>query len=503
MSIQDFVDYVAELKEEIRKMYLADRREWVIAVSYGKDSTAVLQIVWNAIAEIPKAKREKTIHLITTDTTVENPIMSRWVTSCIAEVDSAAEAQSMPFQTHLIRPAIENRFWSILIGKGYSRPRNKFRWCTDRMKIQGSRQLMRSFKSSINGIVLILGTRFAESTARSQRMNKRTMLADRVSQGDYNEEVYTPIQDWSDTETWIFLNQWPAGFRADNKRLIDLYQGFSSAGECPIVTANINDRALKTKAAGCGARTGCWTCTVVNKDRSFTSYVNDSPEHEWMEPLLEFRDEINLENDHQYRDFRRRNTGKVHLYTKLDEDGNECVAPIPGPYLKEYRNHLFRRVLQVHRKIEETKPDEYSDFQVISIEEILFIRDEWISFFGEFDDAASSIYRDVMGCDLVVTKDNNRLLDRSAYEVLLEICGDDSNHLGLMASLLNTEDIYNTRRGRRGIYNDLEKCFERKGYSRDEAIKKAQQKDAIKRFMKDSNQLQLDLDLFNEKEVGE
>ena len=42
---------IEELKAEIRELYLADDVPWIIGYSGGKDSTAVLQLTWLALAE--------------------------------------------------------------------------------------------------------------------------------------------------------------------------------------------------------------------------------------------------------------------------------------------------------------------------------------------------------------------------------------------------------------------------------------------------------------------
>ena len=59
--------------QEIQELYLADDVPWIVGYSGGKDSTAVLQLAWLAIADLPPEKRHKPIHVITTDTLVENP----------------------------------------------------------------------------------------------------------------------------------------------------------------------------------------------------------------------------------------------------------------------------------------------------------------------------------------------------------------------------------------------------------------------------------------------
>ena len=64
------------LKEEIRDLYSADDVPWIIGYSGGKDSTAVVQLTWLAIAELPAEQRKKPIHVISTDTLVENPVVA-------------------------------------------------------------------------------------------------------------------------------------------------------------------------------------------------------------------------------------------------------------------------------------------------------------------------------------------------------------------------------------------------------------------------------------------
>src|SRR5580765_195420 len=66
---------IEELKAEIRELYLADDVPWIIGYSGGKDSTAILQLTWLALAELPVEQRRKRVHVISTDTMVENPVV--------------------------------------------------------------------------------------------------------------------------------------------------------------------------------------------------------------------------------------------------------------------------------------------------------------------------------------------------------------------------------------------------------------------------------------------
>ena len=135
-TVTELVEAIQELITEIQELYCADDIPFVIGYSGGKDSTAVLQLVWSAIAALPVKKRRKKIHVITTDTLVENPIVSAWVKKCSRQLTEAAKQQQMPVESHLLHPLTEATFWVCLMGKGYPAPRPGFRWCTDRMKIQ-------------------------------------------------------------------------------------------------------------------------------------------------------------------------------------------------------------------------------------------------------------------------------------------------------------------------------------------------------------------------------
>ena len=109
---------VDALLDETARLYLEDDVPWVVGYSGGKDSTAVLQLVWLAISRIPAEQRRKTVHVITTDTLVENPIVAAWVSRSLDVLGETAEAQGLPIEPHRLTPAVEDSFWVNLIGRG-------------------------------------------------------------------------------------------------------------------------------------------------------------------------------------------------------------------------------------------------------------------------------------------------------------------------------------------------------------------------------------------------
>ncbi len=246
---------IEALKCEIRELYSSDAVPWVIGYSGGKDSSAIVQLVWLAISELEEAERTKPVHVISTDTLVENPVVAAWVDGSLDLMGSAATRQGLPFTPHRLSPGVEDSFWVNLIGKGYPAPRNKFRWCTERLKIKPSNNFIRQVVRKNGEAILVLGTRKAESTRRAASMAKhgRNAVRDRLTPNASlpNSLVYTPIEDWSNDDVWTFLMQIPNPWGHDNKSLLTMYQGATEGGECPLV--------VDASTPSCGSsRFGCW-----------------------------------------------------------------------------------------------------------------------------------------------------------------------------------------------------------------------------------------------------
>ncbi|MGB8686135.1 MAG: DNA phosphorothioation system sulfurtransferase DndC [Microcoleus sp.] len=465
-TVTELIEDIELLTEEIQDLYCLDEIPWVIGYSGGKDSTAVLQLIWNAIAKIPQEKRIKKIDVITTDTLVENPIVSAWVRKSIKQMNVAAIEQEMPINTHVLQPEWTDTFWVGLIGKGYPAPRGKFRWCTDRLKISPSNRFIRNVIRTSGETILVLGTRKAESTKRAHRMKKMEArrVRDRLSPNMNlpNSLVYSPIEDWRDDEVWLYLMQWDNPWGYSNKDLFAMYRGASADNECPLV--------VDTSTPSCGSsRFGCWVCTMVSQDKSLTAMIQNDEEKEWLQPLLDFRVELDVEDSRDRRDFRRRN-GNVQLYER-NLEGEIAIEPIPGPYSKEARDYLLTRLLSVQTEIRSKAPEDMRDITLISNEELSEIRRIWLEERHEFDDSLPRIYEAVTGEPFADSRPaaERKLLGSDEWTVLEEMC-EDKMHLELMAKLLDTERQYYTKPRRTGIYGDLDKCFETSSRSRSEAI---------------------------------
>ena len=74
----------------IQKVYLSDTIPWICGYSGGKDSTAIVQLVWNALSALPKEKLKKKVHIINTDTLVESPVVSLWAKGSLQKMEQVS-----------------------------------------------------------------------------------------------------------------------------------------------------------------------------------------------------------------------------------------------------------------------------------------------------------------------------------------------------------------------------------------------------------------------------
>ncbi len=470
-TVPEFVKDLQALTTEIQELYCQDALPWIVGYSGGKDSTAVLQLIWNAIAALPLEKRAKTIYVITTDTMVENPIVAAWVSQSLDTMGVTAQKQEIPIEPILLKPAVKDTFWVNLIGKGYPAPRQGFRWCTERLKIKPSDNYIREKIRESGEVILVLGTRKTESASRAALMEKhrhwRVFSHLNYNPSRPNSLIYTPIEDWRTDEVWLYLMQWENPWGVSNKELFSMYRGATADNECPLV--------IDTSTPSCGSsRFGCWVCTLVSADKSMEAMIQNDEEKEWMQPLLDLRNELDVEDDLDRRDFRRRQ-GQIQLYERnVDGSNRKEIVNIPGPYTKQWREEWLRRVLQTQQGVRQHAPEQMREIELITLEELSEIRRIWLEEFHEFDDSLPRVYEEVIGKAFVDPRPNagNSQLGLDEWSILEEIC-DDPMHFELMTRLLSTERKYQTMSRRKGIIDALEKHFETSSRNKELAITNA------------------------------
>ena len=304
---------VEKIIEEMKLVYKNDNRPWVIGYSGGKDSTTVVQLVFLMLQSLPEKERKKNVYVVSSDTLIENPIVLNFLKYNSDLINEGAKKAKIPLYTHMVHPDYDNTYWTNIIGKGLPTPTSiRFRWCTERLKIKPSNKFIEEKVKENGEVIVLLGVRKAESTARELRIKKREidgyLLTPHVTL--QNTYVYNPIVDLTTDDVWEILlsNNGNSPWGASNNDLFALYSG-GDGGECPFTNTMDKD------TPSCGnSRFGCWICTVVSKDKSLTGFIKSG--ETWLQPLLDFRNwMVQIRNKHEYRMQYRRDGN--HYYKKL------------------------------------------------------------------------------------------------------------------------------------------------------------------------------------------
>jgi len=433
-----------DIHNEIRQVYLADDRPWVIGYSGGKDSTTVLQLVWYALKELPIEKRRKLVYVISSDTLVETPVIADFINRTLKSINDASIRENMPFKTEKLRPLISQSFWVNLIGRGYAAPQQRFRWCTDRLKIQPSNRFIQEKISKYGEVVLVLGVRRQESATRAQVMSLyqiRNSILFRHSKFP-RAYVYAPIRDWTTDDVWYYLLQVPSPWGGNNRDLLALYR--NAEGECPLV--------IDDTTPPCGnSRFGCWVCTVVKEDKSISALIKSG--EEWLMPLLKIRNFLASTQDPKlkplYREYKRRQG-----FVSFKSDGSGVISR--GPYKLEVCKEILKMVLNAQMEVRKKGPD--PNIQLILPEELHEIRKIWRTERGDWEDSVPKIYREITGEDLEWVQDDISF-SLNEKSLLVKICKKHNVPAQLLIKLLDAE-LQTQGMGRRSsIYGKIDRIL--------------------------------------------
>jgi DNA sulfur modification protein DndC len=426
--------------EDLRRAYLSDDRPWVVGFSGGKDSTCLMQLVYYMLARLPGDQRTKPVYVLASDTRVEAPSISRRIRKELTLLGAAADRDGLPVAAQLVFPKLNDTFWVNVIGRGYPSPTTHFRWCTDRLKIYPASEFICTLVSRTGAVVVVLGARKEESDTRAQTMNAATIVGQRFRPHvDLPKAwVYTPLEDLSANEVWTYLLQVPSPWGGDNRGLVALYKQ-ASGGECPLV--------IDVSTPSCGhSRFGCWTCTVVDKDRSMEALVDAGEEQ--LTPLLELRDylkEVRNRAGSRY-DLRRNGQRPVNRHTG-------ATMTNTGPFTHLTRLEILRRVLQAQRD---------SGLTVIEGDELAIIQEIWSKEENDHPDkppvrvdAVSHVWKQVYK-DSTMPPSEKQSDEASAEEQLLRnVCDEMGVPFEMMRGLRETEEKFSHLRRRHGLPDEM------------------------------------------------
>jgi len=421
---------ISHLENEIIDQYLYDEhptRPWIIGFSGGKDSTMLLQVVWNALKKIDPILLTRQIYVVCNDTLVENPRIVKFINKTLKRIQKEANLNDFPIIVHQTMPNLENTFWVKLIGLGYPTPNKFYRWCTERLKIDPTTRFIKETTSMNEEAIILLGTRSAESSNRAASLKKHEVKGQRLRKHLLpNVFVYAPIKDVTTNEVWQYLNQVSPPWGGTHKELVTLYRN-ANAGDCPLV--------IDDTTPSCGnSRFGCWTCTVVNKDKSMEGLIDNG--EEWMQPLADIRNFLieTRDNPETYRQ-RERRDGSVH-------------ERFWGPYTFETRVEILRRILKAQKLIEASEGIELITHQEMVLIQYYWFRDCF------FKTKVSQVYNRIFKTQIDMSKQEEK--HKQEADLLKKSCKQEPKDVELIQDLLALQKTKTLMIRKRGLQSDID-----------------------------------------------
>lgn len=424
--------------DEILDQYMyADKsfRPWIIGFSGGKDSTVLLTLVWLALRKIKESitvpfQLRRPVYVVCNDTLVENPIISTYVNDVLSQIERKAREEDLPIFVRKTIPKLEDSFWVNVIGKGYPVPNTAFRWCTDKMKIKPTARFITEQVDECGEAIILIGTRKAESATRARSIKKHEIHGRRLTRHTllHNTYVYSPIKELMLEEVWYIINAVPCPWGSDNKVLFNIYMDASADDyECPTV---VTDKSH----GSCGqSRFGCWICTVVKDDKSMRSLIKNG--REWMQPLYDFRLELDAERNN------------IENRMPFRRDGNRAVNDM-GPYVFSYRAKILKRLLEVQFELQ--KYD--ASIKLITDQELIAIQVNWYRDFN-FGYQVSDIFNSIYEGQLSMEESTKNKLEA---DLMREVCANNPEEGELIEQLLLLQKSKSLMQRRRGLKNEIE-----------------------------------------------
>lgn len=411
-KFQAFEDIV----EEMKMVYLHDKRPWMIGFSGGKDSTMLVMLVFEMLAKLRPSQINKKIYITSSDTMVENPIVKDYMYKMSELIGNAGKKWGII--SNIITPAFDKTFWAYVIGLGYPTPEAPgFRWCTDRLKIKPINQFTLETIKQNGEVVMLLGVRKAESSYRARGITAREVEGKLlVKHTDIeNAYVYNPLTEIPNALVWEYLlkNDGITPWGSDNKYLFSLYQG-ENLGEEQSVLGEVD----KDKIAVTGnSRFGCWICTMVKEDKSLLNFIKGGSTE--LIPLRDFRYKLlSYRSNPDMREKKRRN-GAVYE----NADGELGL----GPFTLEARQQILEELLRL---------EEATGFEIITQGELKAIDKMWESEGDLNRRTLVDIYFKVKGEKLPWDDYRTPMFSDTAMEILKCTCEEYSIEPEMMQKLI-------------------------------------------------------------------
>ena len=367
--------------------------------SSGKDSSTMLNLLLCAAARMKQAGEVvPAIFVIHADTGIENPEMVLYARNEMTQVRNFAQKHGLRVGIDTAHPTLLNT-WGVRVISGRALPPfpGQNRDCTTDWKIKPMKklrgQVLRALAKEAgpqNEPVLLLGTRFDESTTRGSNMRSRgesavTLVRGTDENGKPSHLFLSPIAHWSTDDVWEYLG-------LARSEAIDSYSDFDETfrvyadamgSSCVIIG---EDMSTKQSSKACGARHGCSLCTLVQADRSMENMLT-LPRYAYMQGLNDLRNFISAT---------RWDMSRRHWIGRTINNGWATISP--DTYSPAMMEELLRYCLTIDQR--EQKASQALGirprFQLISIDQLFAIDAMWSLQALHKPFHALSIYKEVV-----------------------------------------------------------------------------------------------------------
>jgi DNA sulfur modification protein DndC len=331
-----------ELTIESLQAYGSLYRHWAIAYSGGKDSSAVVTLVAYLI-ESGQVPAPESLTVLYADTGMELPPLQ----AVALQLLTVLEVRGI--KTQIVKPALDERFYVYMFGRGVPPPKNRFRWCTAQIKIEPMENALSELRASTGEKLLMLtGVRLGESAARDQRIiTSCSRDGAECGQGwlqtstpDSVADILAPILHWRVCHVWDWLEFHAPSHGFPTQMIAEVYGGDEKE--------EIN------------ARTGCAGCNLASKDTALDTLLKQ-PQWQYLAPLKRLKP---FYQDIIKPQYRLRKNGELNKNGKLSANPMRM-----GPLTMEARRYGLALVKSIQEEVNLHRPLGMPEMSLISPEE--------------------------------------------------------------------------------------------------------------------------------------
>lgn len=379
---------------------LALNSRLVCMFSSGKDSSVSLALTLMAMKEW-KAEGHTlpTLHVAHSDTLVENPMVSNFSRQQLAKIKAYAKTSGLPIKVWIASPTMSHDYLVSIIGGRIIASVGNNTKCQQIMKAAPLASIKSQIKKWIvkeTGqkrkdvrIVSIIGTRFDESTVRGNAMQERGESATEATHLNTagRELTLSPVANFTTMDIFEFIGTVTSGQIETYDTWEDLLRVYRdlNGGDCAVVAYLAQTEVPRPP---CSARTGCWTCLRVSRDKSADNMLADEEgRYNWMQGLNDLRGYI------QKRHFDP--TARCWLSRSVQDDGTIKIAP--NSYAPEFTRELLGICLTLQRneRVAAAKLGIDPRFVLLTLEQIIAIDCLWARYGYQQPFTAMRIFQEI------------------------------------------------------------------------------------------------------------